>query len=343
VASSDFDLFAPSFGTEWVKYFGRHIGPAPTDFTAPNPPSGPVIAYFLKSALTSGSAAKADSKSSKGPVTIKISDSEGNPVATIHGPGQAGVNRIAWNMDYAGVKLPKFLKQQMHFFGQGPTGPIVLPGTYKVSVTAGSHTASQTVTVRAAPRLHLSLAMQRSALKTGLQLRNATNAMLEMLGSTHTMLDSLDDTIAATADAAQGSARAEAHTAALALKKRLGGFAMKLYNPKLQLSAPEDILHHISRFGMRLFGLYRSLGSLGPNQAPNAEQSGVIAKTEAELKQYLDTFNGPLHQAVVDYNRKAYAAGVATLAVGKPVRVAPIMGKTASPAAVSAAQSGALH
>ncbi len=338
IAQSDFHLFAPSLGTEWVKYFGRHIGPAPTDYTAPNPPSGPVISYYLKSALTSGGAAKANSK--KGPVTIRIADANGNPVATIHGPGKAGVNRVAWNMEYTGVKLPKFLKKKIHGFGSGPTGPIALPGAYKISVTAGSHSASQTVTLRADPRLNLSLATQRSALKAGLELRNATDAVLEMLGDTHAMLDSLNDTIAATADARKGSKRAAVHAAALALKKQLGGFAMKLFNPKLQLGAGEDILHYISRFGMRLFGLYRSLGSLGPNQAPNTEQLGVIAKTETELKHYLDIYNGKLRRAVVGYNREAYAAGIPTLAVGKPVRAAPVVALSGAPAAASA---GAPH
>ena len=314
VSKSDFHLFAASGGTEWQKYFGRHIGPTPSDFVAPNPPSGPVISYYLKSALGGGK-----SQSHK-PVTIKVSDSDGNHVATFHGPGKAGVNRIAWNMRYDGAQLPKFLKGNSFFGGgSGPSGPIALPGTYEVTVTAGKHTEKEKVQVRSDPRKDTPTDVQKKALKAGLQLRGDTNAAVTMLERTRNMLKILGNVLDSTSGADKGSDKAAAHAAAKSLKKRLGGFVMHLYNPKVQYSVPEDGLHHISRFGHELLSAYRQMGHMGPAQAPNAEQMGYVKKLQGELTRYLAQFNGKLHDAVVAYNKKAYKAGVQTLPVGKPV------------------------
>ncbi len=332
VAKSDFHLFSASQGIEWVKYFGRHIGPAPTDFVAPNPPSGPVISYYLKSAVATDGSGK-----SKSPVTIKISDAAGNPVATFHGPGKAGINRIAWNMNYDGAKLPKFLKTESYFGGGGPDGPTALPGTYRVTVTAGGHSAEEQLQVTSDPRLAISMDTQERALKTGLELRSDVNAAVAMLERTHTMLDILGNVIDDTADAAKGSDKAAAHDAAVGLKKQLGGFALQMFDPQVQLSVPEDDIHYISRFGMRLYGTYQMAGQMGPTQAPNAEQQGVIEGLQSQLRQYLAMFNGKLSQAVLNYNRIAYKAGVQTLPAGGPVTIAPAAGGTAAaPAATSA-------
>lgn len=319
IADDDFHLFSASAGIEWVKYYGRHIGPAPTAFVASNPPSGPVISYYLKSALgTKGAPA------GKPPVTIKVTDSAGNPVATFHGPGKIGVNRIAWNMRYNGAKLPKFLKGNAAFGGGGPNGPIALPGSYKVSVTAGKHSGDQPIRVTADPRLQLSFAVQKAALETGLKLRNEVDAMVTMLERTHRMLDILGTTIGSTAAAAKGSDKAAVHAAAEALKKQLGAFALQMYNPKVQFGAPEDSLHYISRFGMRFYGIYQAVGQMGPTQAPNAEQQGQLRQLQSRFNRYLVNFNGTLRQAVIDYNRKAYKAGVQTLPTGGTVSVKPV-------------------
>ncbi|MGH8225198.1 MAG: WD40/YVTN/BNR-like repeat-containing protein, partial [Gammaproteobacteria bacterium] len=338
IAKDDFHLFSASQGIEWVKYFGRHIGPAPTDFVAPNPPSGPVISYYLKSAAGKGDSAK----SGKPAVTITITDNAGNAVATFHGPGKAGINSIAWNMRYDGAKLPKFLKTQSFFGGGGgPTGPTALPGDYRATVSVDGHSANEQLQVAADPRLATPLDTQQRALNTGLELRNDVNAAVAMLERTHTTLDILGNVIGDTADATKGSDRAAAHDAAAGLKRQLGGFALQMFDPQVQLGVPEDDIRYITRFGMRLYGLYRMVGQMGPTQAPNAEQQGVIAGLQGQLRQYLATFNGDLRQAVLNYNQLAYKAGVQTLPAGKPIIIEPVAtGMKAAPTPSSAMRGG---
>lgn len=319
VAKADFHLFGASTGVEWVKYFGQHIDSSPTAFVAPNPPSGPVLSYYLKSAPGNNASSKAGNKHS---VKIKVTDSAGRPVATFDGPAKAGINRIAWNMRYEGVKLPTFMKRHSFFsHGSGPSGPLALPGTYEVTLTAEGHTAKEQVQVRPDPRLNLSLQTQTRALRTGLELRNEVDAAVTMLDRTHDMLGVLGKVIGKTVHASKGSGKAAAHDAAVALKKQLRALEMKLYNPELQYNVPEDSLHYISRFEMEMYGAYQMLGHLGPNQAPNTEQMGQIKKLEAKLDGYLTKFNGQLHEAVVAYNKTAFAAGVQTLPIGQPIAV----------------------
>jgi len=327
VDNDAFHLFSASTGTEWVKYFGRHIGPAPTDFVASNPPSGPVIAYYLKSALDEGAG-----KDGKPPVTIKVTDSSGNAVATFHGPGKAGVNRIAWNMRYDGAHLPKFMQGESRN-GGGPNGPIALPGAYHVTVTAGKHSSKQIVDVVSDPRLDIPMATQKNALETGLMLRNEVDAAVTILERTHAMLDTLGQVIGNTADAPKGSDKAGVHDAAVALKQQLGGLAMQMYNPKVQYSVIEDDLHYIANFGQHLFNAYRMVGQMGPNQAPNAEQMGHVKQLQQTFDGILTRFNGSLRQSVVQFNDKAYKAGMQTLVVGKPVQVKPVLMPSAAKSA----------
>ncbi len=319
VTKDAFHLFAASAGIEWTKFYGKYLGGGPQAFMAPNPASGPMLAYWL------AKPAKSAVKPPKGPAAISVLDREGNPVASFHGPGKAGINRLAWNMRYAGAKLPKFMKQESYFNrGGGPTGPLVLPGTYRVKVSVGKLSAEQTVVVEPDPRLHIPPATRQAGLRAALRLRNEVNAAVQMLERVHTMNGSLDRTIASSAKAAAASPAAGVHVAAVKLKRQLGALAMHFYNPKRQYNVTEDGLHFVSRFGERLYGLYQTVNYQGPNQAPNAEQRRLMMQFQKRLTGYLDEFNGRLRSAVKLYNQKAYAAGFGTLPVGTPIVVKPV-------------------
>lgn len=312
IAHEPFHLFHASTGTEWVSYYGRHIDPGPSAFVAPNPPSGPVISYYLSSAAKGGKA------------SITVTDAQGHTVATFHGPAKAGVNRIAWNMHYDGADVPMFMKGAFQRGNHGPSGPLALPGTYHVKVTVGAHSGEQSVEVVSDPRLHLSMTTQTKALSAGLRLRNEVDALGTMAKRTHDMLATLGQVIGSTSAAAKGSARAGVHQAAVTLKKELGALMGKIYNPKVQRTVPEDDLHYVSRFGERFYSLYGEVGHEGPNQSPNVEQRQLVHALEGKFDTMLANFNGTLHQDVVQFNKKAYEAGVQTLAVGKPVKVKPV-------------------
>lgn len=342
LADASFYLFPSAQGTEWIEFGGRHIGPAPGDFTTPNPPSGPTIVYSLAKAIDVPKACAKDAdKDQKGddakqsvgekkpkpsfeqcnPVVISVTDGAGKAVATFHAPGKAGINVTSWNMRYTGVELPKSMREVRPDENDTPKGPLALPGDYQVKVTANGRSETQTVHVTADPRIHPPMDVQRAAFDTAMRLRGEAAADVAMIGRSHAMMQTLERVLDETKDAAAGSAKANVHANAVALKQQLGDFSKDLWLPDIQYKVPEDDLHELAPWGMSFFGLYREMSHMGPDQAPNAEQSAYIAKQEAGLQPKLDAFNGSLRQAVEKFNAEAKKAGEQTLDIGDPVKV----------------------
>jgi hypothetical protein len=112
------------------------------EFFAPNPPLGAVITYYLPTPT--------------GDVQITIADGTGKTIRTLRGPSQPGINRTCWDLRRAtaldtGIPLPGNCHP-----AAGRFGPTVLPGNYKVTVTAGGSTFSGTVTVLTDPEFPVS-------------------------------------------------------------------------------------------------------------------------------------------------------------------------------------------
>ena len=114
-------------------------------FNAPNPPFGAVFTYYLRDSLQTREQVRQAKEAKRkeagrdnprpkfselkreereeGPVLIfTIRDAAGNRINRITGPVTAGFHRVAWDLTYA------------PFLDQGPSGPMVIPGTYTVSV-----------------------------------------------------------------------------------------------------------------------------------------------------------------------------------------------------------------
>lgn len=123
-----------------------------------NPPKGAIIDYYFAT-------------KPKAEVTLDITDAQGKlvrhlsskekktfeqppewpdqeiPKETI--PAEAGMNRYAWDLRYESpVKIPGAF-----YSGLGPVGPLALPGTYQVKLTAGSFTQTAPLELRMDPRL----------------------------------------------------------------------------------------------------------------------------------------------------------------------------------------------
>jgi photosystem II stability/assembly factor-like uncharacterized protein len=113
------------------------------DWLAPNPPAGAWINVFLKSPT-------------RQPLVVTITDQAGKAVRTLRSRGEAGVNRIVWNLRYdlpggrpeapaPGMEdVPAAVRER---FGGGSQGPAVNPGDYTVKVRAGETELSGKVTV----------------------------------------------------------------------------------------------------------------------------------------------------------------------------------------------------
>ena len=154
-AASDALLFQPEDAVRLNPegFFGTPF--PPEEPQAKNPPDGAVIDYYLKS---------------PGEVTLEILDAKGALVKkysstdrtqAARGPqavadywiaaparltGNAGHNRFAWDLRYAIPGQPESP------FGRAAQGPLAMPGTYQVKLTAAGHSYTQPLRVKMDPR-----------------------------------------------------------------------------------------------------------------------------------------------------------------------------------------------
>ena len=321
IAKQAFHLFTPSEGTEFLSW-SRGEGAEPS-YTAPNAPNGTVLDYFLKDTLKTTPAEKAAHRT---PVKIVVTDMNGNPVATHYGPAKQGINRFVWNMRYDGPTpldfqhLPPYAKAA----GFGNFGPLALPGSYKVAVTAGGKTQTTTVTVNNDPNHLFPMETLRATLRMGIETRNNMSAFNEMLNRIVAMQDTLDTFEKGVSENVQQKALYSTVLGqAQALNKKLTALKNSVYNPEEQHLVPEDSLHWLSRLDGDLQGLY--FGAIGLyGQAPTGPMLETYHGIQPKLEETLNQFNGILATDVPAYNKAAYAAGAPTLLVGQPITVKPV-------------------
>jgi photosystem II stability/assembly factor-like uncharacterized protein len=171
VAQAGAYLFKPQTATRLRWDMNTDTPLPPDEPSAPNPPDGAVINYYLDAAVS-------------GPVTIEVLDSAGqlvrryssaDPVEPIdpmlavpmywarppRGLSSApGMHRWLWDLHYTSLPQPRGalpMTAILHDTVPAPASPWVMPGRYTVKLTANGQTYTQPLTVRMDPRVHTPL------------------------------------------------------------------------------------------------------------------------------------------------------------------------------------------
>jgi hypothetical protein len=145
VAESDVFLFKPR-GAYRMRGYGW-----PRPNVGQNPPRDSVIYYYLK-------------EKPEEPVTLEFIDSRGNTIRKLSSrrmeeqegkglssriPARPGMNRLIWNMRYPDAeRVPRAI-----LWGGTLRGPITVPGTYKVKLTVGEQSQTQSWEWKKDPRV----------------------------------------------------------------------------------------------------------------------------------------------------------------------------------------------
>lgn len=124
-------------------------------FTAENPPFGSTFTYYVKEAYKTKKQKRQEAEKKGGAVSypspdelraeeeeeppsliFTITDEEGRVVRRLSAPAGQGMQRITWDLRYAGPTLapPRQPGAESDGFGPPSTGPLVMPGKYKVSM-----------------------------------------------------------------------------------------------------------------------------------------------------------------------------------------------------------------
>jgi photosystem II stability/assembly factor-like uncharacterized protein len=202
--TSDAHVFEPRPATRYVMW-GRDSNLGQKVFSAPNPPSGAILDYYLKSASGDG-------------VTVTVKDKTGKVIRTLRNQSnRAGVNRVVWDLRHdsaqggpggpggfggfaGGVGAPGGGRRAAlpggppaapaaseetpetpvgrggGRFGFGG-GPAALPGDYTLTVRAAGKEFSKTVRVDIDPRVKISPAELEAQLSAALELRELSAAV----------------------------------------------------------------------------------------------------------------------------------------------------------------------
>ncbi|HTU33758.1 MAG TPA: hypothetical protein VMF66_08155 [Candidatus Acidoferrum sp.] len=316
--NGDFHLFAPSQGVmyhHWESDEGQQAG-----YSAPNAPEGVIIDYYLKSELKPS---PAETRQRQSPVKIVITDANGDPVTTLYGPSQAGINRFVWNMRYEGpTTLAAMHMPESEFFNPN-RGPAVVPGTYKISVTVKGETQTQTATVAQDPVMHVDIGVFHAQTETELHARNETSAMNEMLNRIDDIqkeLSSFATTIQSSKDDELKSKYEPIIASGRDLSKKLDAIKDMFIDPSLQMNAPEDSIRSLTRLQGKISQLaFRGGGNYG--EMPNPHEIAYANDLYSQLGEQLSKFNELLKSDVVEYNKAAEKAGAPGVFAGPPVEV----------------------
>lgn len=297
IENQDLHLFTPAEGIQYTSasaYLPRDVK----------------IDYFLKDA---GKATPEELKQHRTPVKIVITDASGKPVATEYGPSRAGINEYAWPMRYDGPTQLDFGPKRSPEGEPTSKGPMVLPGTYHVAVTAAGQTQNTTVTVRNDPNVNVPLDVLRANLEFFLRVRNNESAFNEMLNRITAMQGSLGKVEQTPGMSAELVAQARA------LDKKLTALKDSIYGTS-SYESPR-LNRAVTSFG-GFFGPYGSFGRNG-TVPPTPELLATADTVWGEVQNALDQFKALVASDVAAYNASALAAGIPTLGT-EPISVKPL-------------------
>ena len=349
VASSDFHVFSTPAAVRWggQKRSGGNGG----GFTTPNPPRGAVITYYLAKAIEErgqngqnantemgqgggrggrgGAAAFAGMGGNRGPVKIAITDSNGQVVRTIYGPGAKGVNRATWDMSYEGATRLNFQNtnpedEENPFRAGRNAGPPVLPGTYTATLTANGKTEKTTIKVEPDPRLPFDMEAAKTQLRAAMELRSevsALNLALNRAESLHSQITSVVRILGTAGDTEAGvreTAYMPVIQQARAVDHKLRSWEQSVYNTEAGQDSNAR-LHYLSTFNQRLEQLMRAVAQ-NYDEAPSEMLQEEMTSMRKDLTEHLAQFNALLNEVNL-FNKTASEKGATTLFAGGPVEL----------------------
>jgi hypothetical protein len=126
-------------------------------YTADNPPFGATVTWYLKDALKTkkekrqeserdaekkgapvgwptGAELRAEEEEEAPAIIVTITDASDNVVRRLTGPVTAGIQRLTWDLRYPAANLSAPPPPEADFDFEPPSGPLVMPGTYKATV-----------------------------------------------------------------------------------------------------------------------------------------------------------------------------------------------------------------
>ncbi len=271
-------------------------------FLAPNPPEGALISYLLKT-----------KPGEKDEVKLVVKDSEGQLVRELKGPKEVGINRTHWDLRHEAPITPDPGAQQQ-FFGP-PRGPFVPPGTYTLTVSVGSLSASRPVVVEEDPRIAISAADRKAwyhAVRAGARLWTRADAANKAASSLKKQLNEQQEALGKNAKASEA-----VKTAVKALLEKVEPLAKRLSRQDPLGFAGAPLAEDPEPLLGQARGIYFAIGSI--TAPPTPQHRDLLERVTRNLGEAAQILNGLLEVDVPALNRLMLDDGIGKIDPGKKI------------------------
>jgi photosystem II stability/assembly factor-like uncharacterized protein len=311
IVSEPAHLFTPSTATRTrMGHIGRRrysIGDNPAD--------GAVIYYYLK-------------EEPKEPAKLEFLDAQGKTLRSYnseekkeqkpgeewerdeeaeHIPAKAGLNIFAWNLRY---EPPTKIPAAIYDAGE-PLGPIALPGSYQVRLTAGGKTFTAPFAVKMDPRVKTSADDLRKQFDLMLKLRDRQDEMnkaILAIRDLRTQLETLEKRLGSAAETKPVA------TAAADLRKKISAIEEELI--QVNSKATEDELNYPVKLNSKLGYVNNAVDSA--DAAPTESEAAVFTQLDQQLEAQLGKWREAVAKDVPALNDAMRTANIPQVAVSTP-------------------------
>ena len=314
LAAAPVHVFPVGEVTAW-----RYEGTSSRKGNGQNPPRGAVLYYHLP-------------KKVEGEVTLEITDASGRPVRTLKSvmpppdgidddpkpdperkpdlSNEAGVNRAVWDLRWRGARKIKSGKIDM---GSPDPGPFVVPGTYTLTLKAGTASASTRLTVVRDPRVTATQADLEAQQTFALAILDDVSRVTDMVAGLRSAREQLQ--LHRTTLAGHEPAQALLVRAGQIIE-RIDALEDRLHNPKAEITY--DIL--AMKGGARLYSRLIPLVdySTSADGAPTEGQRQVHDLLTTELRSIETDYRQLVDTDLPSLNTEASRTGLGFVTLPRP-------------------------
>jgi len=267
-------------------------GGAPTGVGA-NPPSGAVVFFYLRDKPDSTADVRLEFLDGRDSVIRRFTTRPKEPGDSLK--VRAGMNRFVWNLRYP--EASRF--QGMIFWAGGTQGPVAVPGTYKVRLSAGDWSQTRSFTLKKDPRLVATTPDQyQRQFDLLIRIRDRVSAANDAVKRIRDVKEALDGA-ATRARGLSGDAGKRIAQQADSIKSRLSAIEAEIYQVKNRSS--QDPLNYPIRLNNKIAALAGVVASA--DAAPTDQSVQVFEQLSAALQVQLDRLKAVLDADIPGFNK----------------------------------------
>jgi hypothetical protein len=280
-----------------------------TRYTAPNPPEGAILAYYVNPALMG---AEEDNAKREVPrIELDILDDEGEIVRRLNpsqGAEGAGIQRLVWDLRHPLAYEPEEENDRRRL-----KGPFVLPGTYKVRLSIDDDEHVKTVDVRRDPAIDISVEHRRI-------LHDTLQSLNQMLATSRAILSTTKDVQArlktiGKAIETHGDVPESVHKSVEEIRENIDAILVTMEGEETGGGAT---LPGAPPLAARVRQLYVAIE--GATALPTTEQRQLTQLSHEQLMEQIDRVNDVTDKKLPTLERHLDDAGVAWTP-GRPVNM----------------------